>query len=79
MGWTAEGSDFVSLCGQDFSPLHVVQTDSGVHLASYPMDTGGHFPALKRPGRETDHSPPTSAELKNKWNYISTPPYVFME
>jgi hypothetical protein len=33
---------------------------------------------LKRPGREDDHSPPTSAEVKKTWIYTSTPPYVFM-
>jgi hypothetical protein len=36
-------------------------------------------PGVKRPGRDADHSPPTSAEVKNTWNYTSTPPYVFME
>jgi hypothetical protein len=35
-------------------------------------------PTIKRPGREDDHSPPTSAEVKNKWIYTSTPLYVFM-
>jgi hypothetical protein len=35
-------------------------------------------PELKRPGREADHSPPTSAEIKKTWIYTSTPPYVFM-
>jgi hypothetical protein len=29
---------------------------------------------LKRPGREADHSPPSSAEVKNAWSYTSTPP-----
>jgi hypothetical protein len=33
---------------------------------------------VKRPGREADHSPPSSVEAKNAWNYTSTPPYVFM-
>jgi hypothetical protein len=33
---------------------------------------------VKRPGRETDHSPPSSAEVKNAWSYTSTPQYVFM-
>jgi hypothetical protein len=33
---------------------------------------------VKRPGREADHSPPTSAEFKKTWIYIYTPPYVFM-
>jgi hypothetical protein len=28
----------------------------------------------KRPGREADHSPPSSAEVKNAWSYTSTPP-----
>jgi hypothetical protein len=32
----------------------------------------------KRPGREADHSPPTSAEFKKTWVYTSTPLYVFM-
>jgi hypothetical protein len=30
--------------------------------------------AVKRPGREADHSPPSSAEVKNAWSYTSTPP-----
>jgi hypothetical protein len=33
---------------------------------------------VKRPGREADHSPPPSAEVKNAWSYISTPQYAFM-
>jgi hypothetical protein len=28
---------------------------------------------VKRPGREADHSPPTSSEVKNAWSYTSTP------
>jgi hypothetical protein len=28
---------------------------------------------LKRPGREADYSPPSSAEVKNAWSYTSTP------
>jgi hypothetical protein len=29
---------------------------------------------VKRPGREADHSPPSSVEVKNEWSYTSTPP-----
>jgi len=29
---------------------------------------------VKRPGREADHSPPSSAEVKNAWSYTSTTP-----
>jgi hypothetical protein len=34
---------------------------------------GDLLPWVKRPGREADHSPPTSADVKNKWLYTSTP------
>jgi hypothetical protein len=40
------------------------------------LSTG--YLGLKRPGREADHSPPSSAEVKNAWGYTSTPQYVFM-
>jgi hypothetical protein len=32
---------------------------------------------VKWPGREADHSPPSSAEVKNAWNYTSTHPILF--
>jgi hypothetical protein len=35
-------------------------------------------PAIKRPGREADHSSPTSAKVKKIWIYTSTPPHAFM-
>jgi hypothetical protein len=50
--------------------LHVVQTGSGAHPAPYPMGIGGSFPEVKRPGREADHSPSTSAEVKNNCTWI---------
>jgi hypothetical protein len=33
---------------------------------------------VKWPGREADHSPPSSAEVKNSWSCTSTPQYAFM-
>jgi hypothetical protein len=36
------------------------------------------FPGVKRPGRETDHSPPASVEVKKIWIYTSTSPYAFL-
>jgi hypothetical protein len=46
-------------------PGHRVQASSGADTGFYPMDTGGSFPeGLKRPGREADHSPLPSAEVK---------------
>jgi hypothetical protein len=40
----------------------------------------GDHPAssvVKQPGHEANYSPPSSAEVKNMWSYISTLPYVF--
>jgi hypothetical protein len=52
---------------EDFSCSPCVQTGSGAHPASCPMDTGGPFPGDKaRPGRDADHSPPSSAEVENE-------------
>jgi len=48
-----------------YSPRHRVQTGSGSRTASYPMGTGGFLPGVKRQGRKADHSPPSSAEVKN--------------
>jgi hypothetical protein len=36
------------------------------------------FPGVKRPGREVDHSPPTTAEVKKMWIHTSTPPYALV-
>jgi hypothetical protein len=44
---------------------HRVQNSSGAHPVSFPIGTGDSFPGAKRTGREADHSPPTSAEVKN--------------
>jgi hypothetical protein len=32
-------------------------------------------PGVKLPGRETNHYPPTRADVKKVWIYTSTPPY----
>jgi hypothetical protein len=47
--------------GGNFSFHHFDQNGSGAHPASYPMNS---FPGAKCPGREADHSPPSSAEVK---------------
>jgi hypothetical protein len=52
---------------KDFSSILCVQTGSGAHPASCPMGTWGPSPGVKaRPGREADHSPPSSAEVVNE-------------
>jgi hypothetical protein len=38
---------------------------------------GAFTPGIKRPGSEANHSPPSSAEVKNPWSYTSAPPPCF--
>jgi hypothetical protein len=51
---------------------YLLTSGSEVHPTSYPMGTGGSSPGVKRPDREVDHSPPTSAEVKKMWIYTAT-------
>jgi hypothetical protein len=52
---------------KDFSSNLCVQTGSGAHSDSCTMGTGGPFPGAKaRPGRDTDHSPLSSAVVDNE-------------
>jgi hypothetical protein len=63
MGWTIGVRSPTG--AEDFSSIPCIQTNPGAHLASYPMGTGGPFPGGKaRPGRDADHSLPSSAKVK---------------
>jgi len=70
----AGGGGFGSRQGQSLSLRHLVQTDSGVHPAHYPMGIGCFSPRVKLLVRKTDHSPPFRAEVKNAWSHTFTPP-----
>jgi hypothetical protein len=50
----------------NFSLRHHVKIVSGAHQGSSPMGAGELFPwvGVKLLGREADHSPPSSAEVK---------------
>jgi hypothetical protein len=56
---------FDSRQGPDFSLLHRIETGYRAHPASYPMGTWGSFPGVMGPGREAEHSPQSSVEVKN--------------
>jgi hypothetical protein len=60
---------------KDFSSILCVQTGSGAHPDSCTMSTGGPFPGAKaRPGRDADHSPPSSAEVEYEYElYFLSP------
>jgi hypothetical protein len=51
-----------------FSLRHRVQIRSGAQWVPVALTPG------EGPGHEADYSCPTSAEVKNAWNYSSTPP-----
>ena len=56
--------------GKFSAPL---QTGPEAHPASYTMGIAS-FPGVKRPGRSTDHSPPSSAEIKERAElYLNSP------
>jgi hypothetical protein len=65
---------------QDLSLLHGVDTDSEDHPVVYPKGIEILFPRVKWQERETEPSPPSSAEVKKVGSYTctSTPPYAFM-
>jgi hypothetical protein len=64
-GWTIRVLVFHLPAGAgNFYLSRRVQNGSGAHPTSYPMGTSGSFRGVKRPGREADHSPPSSAEVK---------------
>jgi hypothetical protein len=48
----------------NFSLRHSVQTGSRAHSASYPIVAGALSLGVKRPGREADHLPASSAKVK---------------
>jgi hypothetical protein len=66
---------------EDVSSNLCVQTGSGAHPASCTVGTGGSFPGGKaRPGRDADHSSPSSAEVKKEWElYLLSPRCASME
>jgi len=36
------------------------------------------FPGVKRPERQVNHTPPSSAKIINECGYTSTPPYALL-
>jgi hypothetical protein len=47
MSYKLDDRGWISCRRRYFSLRHRIQTGSGVHLASYPMGTGGYFPWSK--------------------------------
>ena len=48
----------------------ILNASSGAHSVSHSMGTGRSFPANETYGAYVDHSPPSSAKVKNTWSHI---------
>jgi len=57
---------------RDFSSTKILPTGCGGHTDSCSVSNCGSFTRGKVTGNETDHSPPFSADVENKWHYTST-------
>jgi len=53
-----------------------VQTAFGAHPAPSAVGASGSFPVVERLRRAVDHSPSSSAEVKNEWSCASTASYL---
>jgi len=58
--------------GTILSHLSDQQACCGAHPASFSVSTRV-FTGVKWPGREVNHSPPSSADLNYEWSYASSP------
>ena len=69
--WSGRSGVRISVEKRDTSLLRNVQTGSKTRPASYSIFTGGSF-RVKCLGREVNHWPPSTAEIKNEWSHSST-------
>jgi hypothetical protein len=63
----------VGPCYPSYQWVPTIPFTGGSLQSLLPMGPGSILPGVKLPGCEPDHSPPSSAVVKNAWNYISIP------
>jgi len=71
--------DQSSLSGKrnEFFPLATASRQAlGLTQPPIQLVPGAFSSEVKRPGREADHSPPSTAEIKNSWSDTSSTPPV---
>ena len=72
--WAGQSGVLIPAGARDFCVLQNAQTGCGSQTASHSTGTGGSFAEVKRPQREGNHSPPSSAEVENEWSRTSALP-----
>ena len=73
--WAGQSRVHILPGGMRFFLLQSAQTDCGAHPVSYTMVPEALYLGVKSSGREADHSSATSAQVRNKCRYTSTPHY----
>jgi hypothetical protein len=56
-----------------FDSGYHIQNGTGAHSGSYPVGIKTSFSRVKQVGNEIDHSPSSSAEVKNVWSITPLP------
>jgi hypothetical protein len=79
MGWTIGVLGFDSQRGLEIF-LFTIAARTALGSTQPPIQwvPGGLSLGIKWPDHESDHSPPSSVQVKNAWSYTSTPQYAFM-
>jgi hypothetical protein len=70
-GYDGLSNKIIKSCGEQIT-VPIIQTGFEVHPTPIQWVPWALSPGVKWPGREVDHSPPTSAEVKKMWIYTST-------
>jgi len=76
--WITQESWFE--CRQEYEILYSILTRPGMELTQPPIygESAALSTGVKGLGREADHKLPSTAESKNDWIYIYTPPSAFI-
>jgi hypothetical protein len=79
MDWTIGVLGFDSQRGLGIF-LFITASRTALGLTQPPIQwvTGASSLGVNQLGREADHPPPSSAEVKKAWRYAYTHPYVYM-
>jgi len=74
MGWTIEVLGFYSQQGLGIFLFTTSDTALGLNHPPIQWVPRAFSLGVKWPGHEADHTPPSSAGVKNAWSYTSLPP-----
>jgi hypothetical protein len=76
--WHASGYHRGTIAGRGTDLLFATACKLAGGLTRLLFSWNPGLPGTKQPKREADHSAPSFAKIKNMWNSVSTPSYVFL-